>query len=231
MNYPKSSCPSAFCPLADPPRRGCIPGSLGTCNCSIPAWTNCKSTNTFHKNIQPDPRRGYTDLNELGIRKDGRYKPYRNPEGEIVYVGTNPKLIDAARGQMLVLDQPPFSGAVREAEIYEKPFTQYGGRYATYGDINAGQIRYYVDQEMAAPYHEPVFDIPSSVTYQTYSDPNGALHHHYNREPLQPYGWTHDESEIRDSATYDQIAFRESLMASQQRPRLSESWTARWASA
>lgn len=82
---------------------------------------------------------------------------------------------------------------------------------------NIAQIEYYVDKGIVAPFHAPVFDMPSITTSYDYIDPMGTWKQHYTLDIQTPekyscLSWLNDSSFHRED-----IISRQQSVHNQQR--------------
>ncbi len=144
---------------------------------------------------------GYERLNKLSTY-DTDFTPYQG-----VWVSTDPRLVSSAHsGQRIALDAPPINGKLQPHDIpRDRP--GYKDIYNGYPEIGGGQIRYYIDKELAEPFINPLFIKPEVVRRENYVDPMGSCKPHYYRASLDTkncLNW------IRDSQFH-----REDLMSKQ----------------
>ena len=136
------------------------------------------------------------------------------------YWSNDPRLRSTAHnGQMLTLDRPPIDSTIPLDSINIDPILDgYGQNYKSYDDINAGQITYYQDLSVEAPFFEPNFVTSASVDSVLYKDPMGAMKTQYYRTPLiddNPIGSKRNNYEGGLSWIQDSLSHRQNLMASQ----------------
>ena len=149
------------------------------------------------------------------------------------YISSEPRLLNAATAQNLLLDKPPITTEVKLANIAEdKNLDNYGQNYSSYADINAGQIMYYIDKPLAPAYHKPVFDISADVYRSVYQDPMGALDSTYDRVPdnqTDPINQHVDKYEGCLSFIQDSAEHRQDIISKQMSTQNREKWSSRWA--
>ncbi len=176
-------------------------------------------------------------LNQTGLNPDmDQYalcpcdKPSYFParQGDVVgFQGTNPLLMEAARGQRLLLDTPNLASSVKLGDvpvdsIYTPEFRTIGGLYNTYNDIHSGQIQYYIDDATKDTYRRPVYITPAKVFPVMKTTPMSVNWIDYERVPCVGYKWKYSDTVDCDSRTHDTLEFRQSIMTSQQRLRNSQ---------
>jgi len=92
----------------------------------------------------------------------------------------------------------------------------YGRNYSDYASINAGQIEYYIDKDLAEPFFNPVYAMPSKSVGIAYRDPMGNVTPIYNKE--------YSTEEIPDGLSFinDSTKFRDDIISRQQRGHNSQ---------
>ena len=162
-------------------------------------------------------------LNKLGLTPMTDYHITKDEEGKQTYFyGFDSRMVDA-RGMRMSLDKPAMVGAVDMDDVYKIDNSGYGGVYQTYGDINNGNIAYYVDQSVSQPFFDPVYTLSSTVNKTVIMDPM--------TNPKPEYSKMVDStlrSVVDDQYARDQLTFREELMTRQQNLYNRTSWTNRW---
>lgn len=178
----------------------------------------------YRQSIQPNclPEQGEKILNTFGpvlMTADYSLPQPRDRVCPNGLVGVNPLLIDPMRGTKLLLDRPEYSSGIKAdlSNIYTPAIRKYGQQpYKSYGDINAGQYKYWVPNNIQV-FFEPVFDTPARVEHTILTDPMDIQHPQFNRYPLQKCEWNKCEQQDCNSFTWDTLNFRENLIASQMR--------------
>jgi hypothetical protein len=171
--------------------------------------------------VQPFAKRipGNRALNNIGpVIAGDTFTPVKSACGTIAFQGTNPLLMDAMRGQRLLLNRPPFENGIAPdlSNIYTPTIRKYGKGYTSYNDINAGQYQYWVPKQPEV-YFSPVFVKPSKIKHTILTDPMDIKHPQWNRVP-NPCEWNKClVNQNVDSYTHDTLEFREQLIALQQR--------------
>jgi len=155
--YPKTSCDCTNCDTSPYKDSSESPTNMSVNSCSFPEQFNC--TNRLYmgaksgkvsgtKNIAINPQ-VYTDSVAKGFERlscNGQYASW------------DPRLWNATHNQYTTFSQPPIDGNVQLKDVYNDDLKGYGQNYKTYSDINSGQIIYYTDPDLNAPYYEPLFD-------------------------------------------------------------------------
>lgn len=167
-------------------------------------------------------------INPLGLYAMPDYQMAPNPIGGSGYQYVQDgRVVDAPRGIRMVLDQPAKVGAVDMDQVSTFNNSNYGGRYQTYSDIKNGQIAYYISEDVAQPFFNPVYTVSSYVDKTIRVDPMSSVKPEYIRTPIS--STMHSVS--RDQSTRDALSFREDLMSRQQNLYNRTSWTHRWVNA
>lgn len=167
-------------------------------------------------------------INPLGLYAMPDYKIAPNPIGGSGYhYVQDGRVVDAPRGIRMVLDQPAKVGAVDMDQVSTFDNRNYGGRYQTYSDIKNGQIAYYINEDIAQPFFNPVYTVSSYVDKTIRVDPMNSVKPEYVRTPIS--STMHSVS--KDQSTRDALSFREDLMSRQQNLYNRTSWTHRWVNA
>jgi len=220
-DYHKSSCRCYKCTQANYSNttEG-IPTNSSLLNCQTPAMFECYKNKLFRSDIEPRNENGYNLINPSVIED--------NNSPNVV----DTRLISSLHGgQIMNLDRNPKNSGLNLNEIYDSNLTNYGQRYGTYSNIDAGQILYYINKSHQDPFYSPVFSNSAQIDGYLYKDPMGSIKPEYNRVPLNHY----DPFESRDNydGTLSWIAdsqeHRENLMASQMSKFNEQKWTSRWA--
>lgn len=239
-NYPKSSCVCANnynheCKI---PKEG-IPTNLGIKNCEIPSCFDLVNEYVFKNKIEPTNETGWIAINPRNELQeiDDTFSSFNcpNPMGGCgeVYIGTDPRLRDAARGgQVLPLDRPPITYNIDFNTVNsDESLNNYGKNYKSYADINAGQINYFIDKSRQDAFYSPEFTTSARTIGYMYKDPMGGLKPHYERQPLT----CSNPLEIRGakfkgglSWIQDTEEHRQDLLSKQLWKQNQERWDPRW---
>lgn len=164
-------------------------------------------------------------LNTTGLSEATGYTPVcsqTNLVGAVYPCDARTK--DAARGMDLVLDRPALVGWNKGIDAtFAENHPAYRAFYKNYGEMNNGQINYYVDRSISEPFFAPVYTLSSFTDKVTRVTPMDA---HWPEYYKYPTTLTHN-SVTRDQRTRDQLAFREDLMSRQQAGYNRTSWVNR----
>lgn len=217
-SYPKTSCECSECSSDVPlwPAVNTIATStnnigLSECN-QLKQISNCHNSSFIGMTQEPNPWQ--TNPNEVlnpnfGLTKaDGFF----NTISKNTVTAVDPRLVNPIYGPSpLQLDRAPYTGAVRLNEIYTKNLDNYGQNYKNYKDIDAGQIQYYVDNDITDTLSLPNFTIRSNVKNTVFQTPMGGLWPTYDATPL-----TKNHTYISPQQfTRDTVYQREDIMSRQ----------------
>lgn len=173
-------------------------------------------------NVMNQQKRNTHFINHIGLT------PYPNP---VVSTGENGKpqffytddarAVDSFRGLPTLLDKPSYVGCVGIDETFSRDnsnnkFSSYDG----YGDINNGQIAYYIDKSLAQPYNASTYTISGTTEKKMLVDPMGANKPQYKKTPYS----TTLNAVSKYQTTRDALSHREDLMALQSRKRDQQSY-------
>lgn len=127
---------------------------------------------------------------------------------------TDPRTIDPRRGARYTFNRPPYQAMKTQMLDYKEIYGNIPTtKYDSYKSVGLGQYVYYLDTDISNPYYSPNYVIRSDVHTDVYNDPMSGRRVDYNRNPLtSTYKYLSDYQHTRDD-----LAFREDLMASQQR--------------
>jgi hypothetical protein len=128
-----------------------------------------------------------------------------------LYGSMDPRTYDSPRAQRLYLDSTPrvSQNTQPQGNIYDME-TNHVGYYKDYQSIRGGDITYYVDN-IADPYSNPTYVIPSYTTPTILVDPMGSIKPYYKRIPI----FQSDRNCFEYSFDRDQCGFREDIMSKQ----------------
>lgn len=138
-----------------------------------------------------------------------------NDRGHTNYTARDARLVDSARAMQLRLDVPPYDGSVWMDDVYNPAFVPpgYARPTGTYEDIVGGQIRYYIDPEVAPAFRRQIYNLDGETAIDMFRTPMDAV------EPIfynVPYQFSHNNLS-KDTFARDQLFFRNDLTALQQR--------------
>jgi hypothetical protein len=146
----------------------------------------------------------------------------------------DPRLYDTRRNIQTQLSDPPNQSRVNpfSAESTYGPNAHApknsASFYKTYYDINAGQVRYYVDSEIKNTVFKPLFTNPATTVVYNYRTPMGTIKPQYIRVPLMTTNPASNPNGIpRTTLSFleDTTATREDLMMTQMNKENSRKWS------
>ena len=153
---------------------------------------------------------GYVALNnfnECGF--DGRQVEHPGPNVglECDDENCNPYIFTNAT---VPVDRPPLQSRKNTTSPDDLPVYTTTLNYNNYSDINIGDWVYYVDKNMATPYHSPNFVISGQAQEQYYTDPMGRVSLQFPTQRMS--------KEAKEISQYpdlrNELIHRENIMAS-----------------
>ena len=235
-NYPQSSTNSYECTKNNYVFPNGVPTNMSVRNCEFPSYYECYNSIKFKEQIEPRNIHGYTNLNPDAIADqydDSFTRVFCEKNNRVVYGSNDPRLISAAHnGQILALDKPPIDGQIKLEDIYTDPkLKNYGAKYNSYSDVNAGDITYYIDKSIEDAFYKPIYENNAFDTGYLWKDPMGAYKPQYERVPVI---WDNvldtKRNRYRGGLSWieDSNESREDLMARQQLKNNQQKYSARW---
>lgn len=207
------------------------PTNLSVANCNIPQFCS-NNIIPFKTETAPVEKVGFQLYNPQSRMN---FAPgYTKVTNGVGYQGTDPRLIDVARGgQVMILDVPPQSHEIDLSCIYNNSLKNYGDDYKTYTDVSYGDVLYYNDVSIEKPFFSPVFVNPSTVKGELMQTPMSSLEPQYKRftqrenalitkRPKGSYG----ESGL--SFIHDSQEQREDIISKQMSQINKQRWAPRW---
>ena len=125
------------------------------------------------------------------------------------------RLFDAPRTQRFGLDTVPADSTVYMDDVYDPRLVpeSYNRPYTGYSDITGGDVRYYIDPDVAPAFRGQIYNMDGITRVDMFTTPMDKV------EPmfyLQPTQTTHNNVS-KDTFTRDQLAFRNDIISLQQR--------------
>lgn len=157
--------------------------------------------------LNDSAQHAHTPLNrQFGLNISPMFQARKDEDGSLVYSINNEKLLDARRWGQTYLDRPPFDSKISQEQIYDDQFSRGRvGFYDDYSQIRGGNLKYYVDLNIAQPYITPTFVLPGSVNHELFTDPMGTVRPQYPRNlenatnfNVSPYQTIRDEQMQRE---------------------------------
>jgi hypothetical protein len=134
----------------------------------------------------------------------------------------------------LVLNTTPMDMSVMEDKVYSSELNKWTTGFKRYSEMDQGQITYYLDANIAGPFHNPLYENNADVSGYVEVNPMNSIQPRYVRKPTKcrncletaackcsyngGLSWIEDSNEQR-----------EDIMASQMGKANREKWSARWA--
>ena len=232
-DYPKSSCscyrrqPSIY---TQPEGN---PSNMSVVNCIDPDI----SSFTLNSSIQPNNQKGYELLNpevleEQYSKNFQKIQCNLGSNCQTAYMDSDPRLLSAIRAEYLPLNAPPLQSSIDYRTVdSDNKLNNYGKHYKDYSDINAGQLVYYINNELAEPFYRPNFVTSANTISKVEKDPMGKLYPSYTREPLKDPDHLNTTKKYYDgclSWIQDSTSHREDLMSKQMEKFNRHRWEPRW---
>lgn len=105
------------------------------------------------------------------------------------YTSEDARLKNPRTGNIPIeLDKRPMDMGIKtldDEEIYTSNCKDWKTGFTNYEDMNKGQITYYVDQEIAAPFTHPIFENKAAVMGYVNVTPMNTINPEYERRPLK----------------------------------------------
>ena len=152
----------------------------------------------------------YTYLNKRGVPPSPYFQSFPGEFLKKEYRSRKPdgRLVDAARGYTSPLDSIPTQvvyDLIHDNVSGNKDLDNYGTGYKTYNTVSGGEIRYYIDKEIADPFINPVYAFPSESIAVEWVDPMSNRKTQYIKQyPAKNMGclsWIDDSCKQRDDIT------------------------------
>lgn len=233
-NYPKTSVTE--CNFDGKLNKFGVPTNMSVTNCNFQN-TNFESIK-FRQNLEPALKEGYINLNPQSrtekYAKDF-YPVSSNIQGcsQPQYAAFDPRLYSSGENILCPLNLPPITSKIYLDKLMtDKSLNNYGQNYYSYGDINAGQIMYYIERGDEDPFTTPVFAVSSLATGEVYKDPMDSIKPQYIRNPIKCDnligGPERTDYEGSLSFMEDTLNFREDIISKQMAKMNQNSWGLRW---
>ena len=239
--------------LYKPFPRGVTPKSLASEDCTDRSMYNCSKTRVTKLGKGPSQNRDSVMIlnDDFGLTKSSNfYEDYVTTdslvEGNLMTrvatkcgskkVGCggtspavcasycDPRLRNAATGDLIKLDRVPYTGHVALENVYNENLRGYGQDYTTYSDIHAWQIQYYMSPDDKEAFQTPVYTLESNTIQSVREDPMGGLIPEYYRDPKT--------KSILNASRYqhtrDQLRFREDILDGIMYQRNKSDWGLLW---
>ena len=187
----------------------------------------------FRKTIDPAPR----ETGQQTLNPSYRSAAPNFYGTSVTTVTSNdPRLYDTRRNIQTQFSDPP-------NQVLVNPFlvsSTYGRNphatrnpadaYAKYSDINTGQVRYYVQEDVKDAVFKPLFTTKATTVAYEYTNPMGTTKPQYVRVPLIVANPASNPDGVpRSTLSFlaDTTSQREDILMHQMHKRNSEKWTAK----
>lgn len=234
-NYPKTSVTQ--CDFDGKLNELGIPTNMSVVNCDFEN-TNFERVK-FRQNLEPALKSGFVNLNPqsrtekyakdfypiLSSSTQGCSKPQ--------YAALDPRLYSSGENILCPLNLPPITSKIYlDQLLIDKSLDNYGQKYNSYSDVNAGQIMYYINRGEEDPFTTPVFAVSAMADGYVYKDPMDSYKPEYIRRPIKcdnPIG-APERSDYEGGLSFmeDTLNFREDIIARQMAKSNQSSWGMRW---
>jgi len=197
-------------------------------HCNMNILGSCKNNSSvIFSNFDSPPKKGITHLNNLPTNTDD-FSPALCTRGNVGYTSTDPRLIESIRGTTLILNEPPRDTGISMSDVY-KP-NNVKQHYDSYNDIEFGQIRYYVNNDISHPYFNPNFSDDVETVGYLQRDPMGGINTVYKREVKYRNPCENNSGKFKHCLSFmeDSNAQREDIMAKQMYTMNKSRWSSRY---
>ena len=125
------------------------------------------------------------------------------------------RLFDMPRTQRFGLDSAPADSSVYMDDVYNPELVpeSYNRPYTGYSDITPGDIRYYIDPDVAPAFRGQIYNMDGITRVDMFTTPMDKVEPMFYLQPVQS---THNNIS-KDTFCRDQLAFRNDLISLQQR--------------
>jgi hypothetical protein len=125
------------------------------------------------------------------------------------------RLFDMPRTQRFGLDTAPADSSVYMDNVYDSSLVppSYNKPYTGYNDITPGDIRYYVDPDVAPAFRGQIYNMDGITRIDMFTTPMDKVEPMFYLQPVQS---THNNMS-KDTFCRDQLTFRNDIISLQQR--------------
>lgn len=131
------------------------------------------------------------------------------------YTTRDARLVDTARSIQTTLDSVPYEGSVWMDDVYNTKYvpSSYNRQPKWYGDIEDGQIFYYIDPEVAPAFRKQIYNMEGATKVTLFTTPMGRVDPEFTLVPSQ----STFNNMSKDTYARDQLVFRNDLTSLQQK--------------
>lgn len=125
------------------------------------------------------------------------------------------RLFDAPRTQRFGLDAAPADSSVFMDDVYDPRLVpeSYNRQYTGYSDIAGGDVRYYIDPDVAPAFRGQIYNMDGITRVDMFTTPMGKVEPMFYLQPVQ----TSHNNVSKCTFARDQLAFRNDIVSLQQR--------------
>ena len=95
------------------------------------------------------------------------------------------RMVDSARNYIQKLDSKPIQvvyDLINDNISGNPELKNYGQNYTDYSNVSGGQIQYYIDKEIAEPFHKPIYAEKTPSIGYTYKDPMDSVKPQFEKQ-------------------------------------------------
>lgn len=168
------------------------------------------SRDMCHLNNECKDDSAYTYLNQRGVKPSPFFNKIQGEFYPADYTSrkADARLIDTNRDYTQVLDTKPiqvYYDLIKDNISGNSELKDYGKNYTSYANVSGGQIQYYIDKELADPFHKPVYAEKTNSVGFTYKDPMDSVKPQFLKQiPNRSFtglSWLDDSCSFRDDIT------------------------------
>ena len=240
-DYPQSSCMCYGCEQDRFEVAQGVPTNMSVPDCNFSPSYDCNNRQQFNLQQEPTGKKGLIILNpEVGSNFDPTFRQIdskSNPNSScngVTYINSDPRLNNAATGDLIQLDRPPLNSTVKLNTLTtNKELNGYGQNFKSYKDVNSGQVTYYITKDIQDSLFRPLFSSKANVVGTLYKDPMGSMKPEYHRIPesaLDPIKREPCDSKGEYCLSWinDSQFHREDLLSRQMAVRNQQRFQTRW---
>jgi hypothetical protein len=150
---------------------------------------------------------GYTYLNQRGVKPSPFFDKVQGEFYPTDYKSrkTDARLVDSVRDYTQELDTKPIQvhyNLINDNISGNPELKNYGKNYTSYANVSGGQIQYYIDKELADPFHKPVYATKTNAVGYTFKDPMDSVKPQFEKQvanfSFTGLSWLDDSGSFRD---------------------------------
>lgn len=157
----------------------------------------------------------YTYLNQRGVKPSPFFDKTKGQFYPVDYVSRKPdgRMVDSVRDYKQELDTKPiqvYYDLIKDNISGNSELKNYGKNYTGYNNVSGGQIQYYIDKELADPFHSPVYGVKTNAVGYTFKDPMDSVKPQFEKQvanfSFTGLSWLDDSGTFRDDIISKQQA-------------------------